>query len=201
MVEAKGILTQTGGTASHAALVARGMGRPCVVGASAIDVDVRQRKFSANGTTINEGDQITIDGTTGDVYVGNVPTIEARSLNQHPAASAILRWADEFRRLQGWANADYPRDAAKAREHGAQGLPPGWGVHGAPPPRGVRGLGLASLHPEITRMQVRAIMEAATSLRKRKVGARPEIMIRLAGTLAGLRAVHSELKPLAEAVQ
>src|SRR6266513_488550 len=63
MVQAKGILTQTGGTASHAALVARGMGRPCVVGASSIDVDVRQRKFSANGTTINEGQEITIDGT------------------------------------------------------------------------------------------------------------------------------------------
>src|SRR5438270_4529954 len=122
MVEARGILTQTGGTASHAALVARGMGRPCVVGASSIDVDVRQRKFSANGTTIKEGDQITIDGTTGDVYVGNVPTIEARSLNQHPAASSILRWADEFRRLEVWANADYPRDAAKARENGAQGV-------------------------------------------------------------------------------
>src|SRR5438309_483747 len=122
MVEAKGILTQTGGTASHAALVARGMGRPCVVGASAIDVDVRQRKFSANGTTIKEGDQITIDGTTGDVYVGNVPTIEARSLNQHPAASSILKWADEFRRLEVWANADYPRDASKARENGAQGV-------------------------------------------------------------------------------
>ncbi|HEY6876296.1 MAG TPA: pyruvate, phosphate dikinase, partial [Candidatus Dormibacteraeota bacterium] len=109
MVEAKGILTQTGGTASHAALVARGMGRPCVVGASAIDVDVRQRKFSANGTTIKEGDQITIDGTTGEVFVGKVPTIEARSLNQHPAASSILRWADELRRLEVWANADYPR--------------------------------------------------------------------------------------------
>src|SRR5437667_15930 len=122
MVEAKGILTQTGGTASHAALVARGMGRPCVVGASAIDVDVRQRKFSANGTTIKEGDQITIDGTTGEVYVGNVPTIEARSLNQHPAASAVLRWADELRRLEVWANADYPRDAQKARENGAQGV-------------------------------------------------------------------------------
>src|SRR6266704_5044571 len=109
MVEATGILTQTGGTASHAALVARGMGRPCVVGASAIDVDVRQRRFS-------------IDGTTGDVYVGNVPTIEARSLNQHPAASAILRWADEIRRLEVWANADYPRDARKALENGAQGV-------------------------------------------------------------------------------
>src|SRR5215813_45884 len=67
MIEARGILTSTGGTASHAALVARGMGRPCIVGASGITVDVRNRKFSANGTTIKEGDQITIDGTTGDV--------------------------------------------------------------------------------------------------------------------------------------
>ena len=301
MVEAKGILTQTGGTASHAALVARGMGRPCVVGASAIDVDVRQRRFSANGTTIKEGDQITIDGTTGDVYVGNVPTIEARSLNQHPAASAILRWADEIRRLEVWANADYPRDAAKARENGAQGvglcrtehmfmeqdrlpivqamimattteerekqlaklLPIQRGdfegifkemaglpviirlidpplheflpsleeliretthlkdtgedptrlaerekvlarveeLHEANPMLGLRGVRLSILYPEITRMQVRAIMEAATNLRKRKVDARPEIMIPLAGTVAELRTVHSELKPVAEAVQ
>src|SRR6184192_3262042 len=301
MVEAKGILTQTGGTASHAALVARGMGRPCVVGASAIDVDVRQRKFSANGTTIKEGDQITIDGTTGEVYVGNVPTIEARSLNQHPAASAILKWADELRRLEVWANADYPRDAAKARENGAQGVglcrtehmfmeqnrlpivqamimatttaerekhlakllpiqrgdfegifkemaglpviirlidpplheflpsleeliretthlkdtgenPPLLAerekvlarveeLHEANPMLGLRGVRLSILYPEITRMQVRAIMEAATNLRKRKVDARPEIMIPLAGTVADLRAVHSELKPVAEAVQ
>ncbi len=122
MVEAKGILTQTGGTASHAALVARGMGRPCVVGASSISVDVRKRVFSADGTTIKEGEEITIDGTTGEVYVGKVPTIEAQSLNKHRSASAILRWADTFRRLEVWANADYPRDAIKARENGAQGV-------------------------------------------------------------------------------
>jgi pyruvate,orthophosphate dikinase len=301
MVEAKGILTQTGGTASHAALVARGMGRPCVVGASSIDVDVRQRRFSANGTTIKEGDQITIDGTTGDVYVGSVPTIEALSLNQHPAASAILRWADELRRLEVWANADYPRDASKARENGAQGvglcrtehmfmeqdrlpivqamimaettaeretqlaklLPIQRGdfegifqemaglpviirlidpplheflpsmedliretthlkdtgenparlaeaekvlarveeLHEANPMLGLRGVRLSILYPEIPRMQVRAIMEAAANLRKRKVDARPEIMIPLAGTVAELRAVHAELKPVAEAVQ
>jgi pyruvate,orthophosphate dikinase len=301
MVEAKGILTQTGGTASHAALVARGMGRPCVVGASSIDVDVRQRRFSANGTTIKEGDQITIDGTTGEVYVGNVPTIEARSLSQHPAASAILRWADEIRRLEVWANADYPRDAAKARENGAQGVglcrtehmfmeqerlpvvqamimadttaerekqlakllpiqrrdfegifkemaglpviirlidPPlheflpsleeliretthlkdtGENpallaerekvlarveeLHEANPMLGLRGVRLSILYPEITRMQVRAIMEAACNLRKRKIDARPEIMIPLAGAVAELRAVHAELKPVAEAVQ
>jgi len=301
MVEAKGILTQTGGTASHAALVARGMGRPCVVGASAIDVDVRQRKFSANGTTIKEGDEITIDGTTGDVYVGTVPTIEARSLTKHPAASAILRWADEFRRLEVWANADYPRDAKKARENGAQGVglcrtehmfmeqerlpivqdmimatttaerekhlakllpiqrrdfegifkamvglpviirlidPPlheflpsleeliretthlkDTGehpkllaerekilarveeLHEQNPMLGLRGVRLSILYPEITRMQVRAIMEAACNLRKKKIDARPEIMIPLAGTVAELRVVHNELKPVAEAVQ
>ncbi|TMF97752.1 MAG: pyruvate, phosphate dikinase, partial [Chloroflexi bacterium] len=301
MVEAKGILTQTGGTASHAALVARGMGRPCVVGASSIDVDVRQRKFSANGTTINEGDQITIDGTTGEVYVGNVPTLEARSLNQHPAASSILKWADELRRLEVWANADYPRDASKARENGAQGvglcrtehmfmeqdrlpivqamimagtteererhlaklLPIQRGdfegifkemaglpviirlidpplheflpsleeliretthlkdtgenpvllaerekvlarveeLHEANPMLGLRGVRLSILYPEIPRMQVRAIMEAACNLRKRKVDARPEVMIPLAGTVAELRAVHAELKPVAEQVQ
>src|SRR5438445_6766247 len=289
MVEAKGILTQTGGTASHAALVARGMGRPCVVGASASGVHVRQRQFSANGTTIKEGDQITIDRTTGHVYVGNVPTIEARSLNQHPSASSILKWADEFRRLQVWANADYPRDAAKARENGAQGVglcrtehmfmeqerlpvvqamimarttqerekqlarllpiqrgdfegiftemaglpviirlidpplheflpsleeliretthlkdtsenPPLLAerekvlarveeVHEANPMLGLRGVRLSILYPEITRMQVRAIIEAACNLRKRKIDARHEIIIPLAVTVAELRTV------------
>src|SRR3989442_698414 len=198
MVEARGILTQTGGTASHAALVARGMGRPGVVGASSIDVDVRRRMLSANGTTIKEGEEITIDGTTGEVYVGKVPTIEAQSLNKHRAASAILRWADEFRRLEVWANADYPRDAIKARENGAQGV------------------GLCRtehMFMEQDRLPIlqamimantteeRQIMEAACNLRKRKVDAQPEIMIPLAGTVAELQAVHQELKPVAEAVQ
>jgi pyruvate,orthophosphate dikinase len=301
MVEAKGILTQTGGTASHAALVARGMGRPCIVGASSISVDVRKRQFSAGGATIREGEQITIDGTTGDVYLGVVPTIEARSLNKHPAASAILRWADGFRRLQVWANADYPRDASKALENGAQGVglcrtehmfmeqdrlpivqamimattteerekqlalllpiqradfegifkvmaglpviirlidPPLHEflpsleelirettqlkengktpsrlkrlekimarveeLHEANPMLGLRGVRLSILFPEITRMQVRAIMEAACDLRKKKIKARPEIMIPLAGTLAELHAVHQELKPVVEQVQ
>src|SRR4030088_3207699 len=77
-IAAKGILTQTGGTASHAALVARGMGRPCVVGARAIAVDTRKRQFSANGVTVKEGDEITIDGLTGDVYLGRVPTIDPK---------------------------------------------------------------------------------------------------------------------------
>ena len=122
MVQAKGILTQTGGTASHAALVARGMGRPCIVGASKVSVDEARRSLSVDGRTVKEGEEITIDGTTGDIYLGDVPTVEVRSLNRHRAASRILRWADEFRRLQVWANADYPRDAKKALENGAEGV-------------------------------------------------------------------------------
>src|SRR5438477_4732920 len=119
MIAAKGILTSTGGTASHAALVARGMGRPCIVGANAIDVDLRKREFSANGTTVLQGEEITIDGTTGNVYEGKVPTIEPRPSENF---QTLLGWADEIRRLEVWANGDYPRDAEKARELGAQGI-------------------------------------------------------------------------------
>ena len=301
MVEAKGILTQTGGTASHAALVARGMGRPCIVGASKVMVNLSTRSFSVDGTTVMEGDEITIDGLTGDVYLGRVPTIDPKPLSKHPQANAILSWADGIRRLEVWANADYPRDATKARENGAQGvglcrtehmfmeqdrlpivqamimatttkerekqldlllpiqrsdfngilsvmkglpvvirlidpplhefLPNRDGLvdeiatlkatgkdpaelkrlskilarveelHEANPMLGLRGVRLSVLFPEITRMQVRAIMEAAADLRKKKIDARPEIMIPLVGTLAEMSAVHRELKPVAELVQ
>jgi pyruvate,orthophosphate dikinase len=298
MIEAKGILTSTGGTASHAALVARGMGRPCIVGASGIAVDVKNRKFAVNGTTVSQGDEITLDGTTGDVYLGRVATIQPR-----PSANfqTLLAWADEIRRLEVWANADYPRDAEKARENGAQGI--GLcrtehmfmeedrlpivramilattteererhlekllpiqrsdfngilrAMHGLPvvirlidpplheflpnyeelvaettelrvtgrdpghlaeleklkarveqlreanPMLGLRGVRLSILYPEITRMQVRAIIEAACDLKKEGVDARPEIMIPLVGTLAELQAVKAELVPVAEAVQ
>jgi pyruvate, orthophosphate dikinase len=300
MAQAKGILTQTGGTASHAALVARGMGRPCVVGASKVAVDEVHRTFAVDGTSVKEGEEITIDGTTGDVFVGKVATIEARSLNRHRAASQILRWADELRRLEVWANADYPRDAKKALENGAQGvglcrtehmfmetdrlpivqamimatttkerekhlaklLPIQRGdfrgilqtmagkpvvirlidpplheflpnleqlvgetsalratrrhpaklkrldkvlarveeLHEANPMLGLRGVRLSMIYPEIPRMQVRAIMEAACDLRKRNIDARPEIMIPLVGTLAELREIHAQLKPVAEDV-
>jgi pyruvate,orthophosphate dikinase len=298
MIAAKGILTSTGGTASHAALVARGMGRPCIVGANAIDVDLRKREFSANGTTVRQGEEITIDGTTGNVYEGKVPTIEPRPSENF---QTLLGWADQIRQLEVWANADYPRDALKARENGAQGIglcrtehmfmeedrlpvvqamilaestedrerelarllpfqrgdfegileamqglpvvirlidPPlheflpnyedlvaqttELRVTGKDPDRlqqleklmarveqlreanpmlGLRGVRLSILYPEITRMQVRAIMEAACTLRQRGVDARPEIMIPLVGTLAELAVVKAELEPLAKAVQ
>ena len=298
MIAAKGILTSTGGTASHAALVARGMGRPCIVGANEIEVDLRAREFSSNGTTIKQGDEITVDGTTGNVYKGKVSTIEPK-----PSADfkTLLSWADGIRRLEVWANGDYPHDAVKARELGAQGIglcrtehmfmqeerlpivqsmilsetteeregflaqllplqrsdfegilramkglpvvirlidPP---LHEFLPNRedlvrqttelritkkkpkklkklekllarveqlseanpmlGLRGVRLSILYPEITRMQVRAIMEAACDLKKEGVDARPEIMIPLVGHINELRSVKGELEPVAKLVQ
>ncbi len=298
MIAAKGILTSTGGTASHAALVARGMGRPCIVGANEIEVDLLAREFSSNGTTIKQGDEITVDGTTGNVYQGKVTTIEPK-----PSADfkTLLGWADGIRRLEVWANGDYPHDAEKARELGAQGIglcrtehmfmqeerlpivqamilaetteereehlakllplqrsdfegilrvmkglpvvirlidPP---LHEFLPNRedlvrqttelritkkhpkrlkklekllarveqlseanpmlGLRGVRLSILYPEITRMQVRAIMEAACDLKKKGVDARPEIMIPLVSHINELRSVKAELEPVAKKVQ
>jgi pyruvate, orthophosphate dikinase len=298
MIAAKGILTSTGGTASHAALVARGMGRPCIVGANEIEVDLRARQFSSNGTTIKQGDEITVDGTTGNVYEGKVTTIEPK-----PSADfkTLLGWADRIRRLEVWANGDYPHDAEKARELGAQGIglcrtehmfmeeerlpivqamilaetteereehlarllplqrsdfegilgvmkglpvvirlidPP---LHEFLPNRedlvrqttelritkkkpkklkrlekllarveqlseanpmlGLRGVRLSILYPEITRMQVRAIMEAACDLKKKGIDARPEIMIPLVSHINELRFVKAELEPVATQVQ
>jgi pyruvate,orthophosphate dikinase len=274
------------------------MGRPCIVGANGILVDLKNRQFSANGATVKEGEEITIDGTTGNVFQGKVPTIEPKPSGNF---QTLLGWADEVRRLEVWANADYPRDALKARENGAQGIglcrtehmfmeeerlpvvramimaetteererqlerllpiqrgdfegileamqglpvvirlidPPlheflpnyedlvaettELRVTGKDPGRlaeleklkerveqlreanpmlGLRGVRLSILYPEITRMQVRAIIEAACSLRKRGIDARPEIMIPLVGILAELEAVKGELEPVAKAVQ
>ncbi len=116
---ARGILTSEGGKASHAALVARGMGRPCVVGASALDVDLTARTVSVNGTTLGEGDLIAIDGTTGSITAADVPLV-APEVNDD--FEAVLKWADDVRRLEVRANADTPSDARKARELGADGI-------------------------------------------------------------------------------
>jgi pyruvate,orthophosphate dikinase len=116
---AKGILTSEGGKASHAALVARGMGRPAVVGAQSLSIDLGARTVSANGTCLKEGDAIAIDGTTGRVTVQDVPLIEAQvDENFH----TVLGWADEIRRMGVRTNADTPEDAVRARELGAQGI-------------------------------------------------------------------------------
>ena len=115
----QGILTARGGKTSHAAVVARGMGKPCVAGAEGIHVDVRMRKAFIGEQTISEGDLITIDGTTGDVYLGEVPMIEADFSSE---LETLLGWADETARLQVMANADTPHDAERALKYGAMGI-------------------------------------------------------------------------------
>jgi pyruvate, orthophosphate dikinase len=116
---AKGILTAEGGKASHAALVARGMGKPCVSGASALDIDVHARTLSVNGTRLNEGDLIAIDGSAGVVTADDVP-LEEPEVSDH--FETVLTWADELRDLGVRTNADTPEDAHRAREFGAEGI-------------------------------------------------------------------------------
>jgi pyruvate,orthophosphate dikinase len=115
----QGILTARGGKTSHAAVVARGMGKPCVAGAEGIHVDVQMRKAFIGDHSIGEGDLITIDGTTGDVYLGEVPMIEADFTSE---LETLLRWADETARLKVLANADTPLDAERALKYGAMGI-------------------------------------------------------------------------------
>ena len=116
---AQAVLTARGGKTSHAAVVARGMGKPCVSGCEAIRIDVRERCAEVGGTLLHEGDLITIDGTTGNVYPGQIPTVEAEFF---PELATLLSWADEVARLGVLANADTPRDAARARQYGAIGI-------------------------------------------------------------------------------
>jgi pyruvate,orthophosphate dikinase len=123
MLASKGILTARGGITSHAAVVARGFGIPCVVGCEAISVDEENALFTVEtetGTlTVREGDYISIDGNTGKVYLGNVPT---KAPEMGAEMAQLLQWADQFRRLRVRANADTPHDAAKALEFGAEGI-------------------------------------------------------------------------------
>ena len=119
MIHAKGILTAHGGMTSHAAVVARGMGKPCVAGCDALSVDSAARTASLNGAQLGEGDTITIDGGTGEVILGEVELIPP-GLNED--FETVLGWADGIRRLGVRTNADTPEDAAKAREFGAEGI-------------------------------------------------------------------------------
>jgi len=120
MLAARGILTSRGGRTSHAALVARQFGKPAVVGVSAMDVDPEARSFTISGRTFREGDAVSIDGTTGEVYAGELESV-VPDFND-PYLIKLLGWADGFRRLGVWANADYPRDAERARGYGAEGI-------------------------------------------------------------------------------
>jgi len=137
MIAAKGILTSEGGATSHAAVVARQFGKPCVVGASSIKIDMAARTMTADGVVVKEGDWISVDGGTGEAFVGQIPTV-APKFEEQTDLITLLSWADEIasapgsrvagknnspaRGLQVWANADYPADARRARSFGAQGI-------------------------------------------------------------------------------
>jgi pyruvate, orthophosphate dikinase len=119
MVAAQAIITARGGMTSHAAVVARGMGKPCVCGANSLDIDYGQQQFTVAGTVVTKGEWITVDGSTGRVFLGQVPTVQP-SLG--PEFHELMLWADKFRRLRVRANADTPRDAKVARQFGAEGI-------------------------------------------------------------------------------
>ena len=119
MKAAQGILTVRGGMTSHAAEVARGMGTCCVSGCGDINMDEENKKFTLAGQTFTEGSEISIDGTTGNIYAGIIPTVDASIAGEF---GRVMAWADEFRRLKVRTNADTPADAKKARELGAEGI-------------------------------------------------------------------------------
>ncbi len=123
MLVAKGVLTARGGATSHAAVVARGLGLPCVAGTEGIRVSEEEHLFRVVGkdTVLREGDDISIDGTTGEVFAGIIRTVDA-DFDKETDLKKLLAWADKFRRLGVWANADYPRDAKRAVTFGAQGI-------------------------------------------------------------------------------
>ncbi len=120
MLASRGILTTRGGRTSHAALVARQFGKPSVVGVSALKIEMGKRELRMGDIVIHEGDTISIDGTLGKVYAGELATT-VPDIND-PYLLKLLTWADEFRKLGVWANADYPKDAQRARDYGAQGI-------------------------------------------------------------------------------
>jgi len=123
MAVAQGILTARGGATSHAAVVARQIGKPCVAGCAELVVEYATKTAHStdSGLSFAEGDWISVDGSTGEVFVGALPTVAARFEDQ-PELQRVLGWADEIRRLQIWTNADKPEEAAQARSYGAQGI-------------------------------------------------------------------------------
>jgi pyruvate,orthophosphate dikinase len=299
MIAAEGVLTSRGGRTSHAAVVARGMGKPCVAGTEGVKIDLEKRRFEASGVVVKEGDVFTIDGSTGRVIEGTVATVEAAVSGD---LERLLQIADTVRRLRIFANADTPEDATRARQFGAQGIglcrtehmfmqqdrlphvqemilaqeteprrtalakllpfqrddfrgileamqglpvvirlidPPlheflpdhddllvevtklraakktGKRLERAErmlravdelreqnPMLGLRGCRLGLLFPEIIEMQVRAIAEAASDLRQRRIKAVPEIMVPLVGDAEELRrsrvAIEATLKQVAK---
>ena len=121
IIKSVGVLTARGGMTSHAAVVTRGLGKPCVVGCEELHFDLAARTVTSRGLTIREGDIVSIDGATGEVVIGAVPLVYPKPEDLEEL-NKLLGWADQARRLQVWANADTPEDARIAREHGAEGI-------------------------------------------------------------------------------
>ena len=263
----RGILTSEGGKSSHAALVARSMGKPCVVGCGKLKVDYERKKCVADGITVREGDPITIDGSSGNVFVGEVPTIKPKIPIEWPI---LLSWAQKTKRLGVRANADTPDDAKRARKYGAEGIglcrtermfnaadrqgifvdmimardvnqrkevlkkllpllkddfvqilkamegykvtirlfdPPlheflpssknkkvlarAKELEEVNPMMGHRGVRLGITYPEIYEMQIRAVFEATAKLVKKKIDAKPQIMIPQVGSIEELNHIKS----------
>ena len=121
MLAAKGILTSEGGATSHAAVVARQFGVPCIVGAAMMSIDLDKRVMKSNGKVVKEGEWISLDGSTGEAYIGQMK-LTIPDIEEQVELMTLLDWADEIARLQVWANADYPADARRARLFGAKGI-------------------------------------------------------------------------------
>ena len=187
MHAAKGIVTSRGGMTSHAAVVARGMGRPCVVGALDIRVDRRARTLTAGAVTIADGEMLTIDGGTGEVMRGKVATIQPTLSGDF---TTLMGWADAIRTLGVRANADTPDDARAAQ------------LHETNPMLGHRGCRLGITYPEIYQMQARAIFEAVARVQEETgTAVEPEIMIPLIATRAELDILKALVIETAGAVE
>ena len=290
MAASRGVLTCRGGMTSHAAVVARGMGQPCVAGAEEIEIDLEDENFTVGDIKVKAGDIITIDGTTGDVILGEAPLIEPKFTKEF---ETLLEWADDIRRMGVWTNADTPEDAQKALDFGAEGIgltrtehmffdPERLGVvhqmiiaqdeddrqkaidelmpmqkqdftelfkvmDGYPltirlldpplhefaptdenaqkelakklgieldeikkrvarlkeanPMLGHRGCRLGITYPEIYKMQVRAILEAASEAQEKGIDAQPHIMVPLIGNVKELKVIKDEIvTPVAEEI-
>src|SRR5256885_5765264 len=132
MIAATGNLTARGGSASHAGVVARGLGLPCVAGVGALDIDLQKREMRVGGKVVKEGEPISIDGTTGEVFAGELPTIIPNFKGEKELIE-LLSWADKRRRLGVWVNADTPEECRLPRERGAGGVGLARAQHKFPP--------------------------------------------------------------------
>ena len=213
MLDAAGILTARGGMTSHAAVVARGMGKCCVSGAGELEIDYKARTIKVNGFTVKEGDWISLNGSTGEVYLGQVAT---KAADLSGDFGKLMELAGKYSVLKVRANADTPKDARQAFEFGAEGIGLCRTEHmffegqkivakveslaEFNPMLGHRGCRLGNTYPEITEMQTRAIIEAAMNVKASGMPVHVEIMVPLVGNHKELRYQKQIIDSTAEQV-